>query len=121
MYLDSVWSRNEAGSPVGGGSWLVTPPCRYYATASNARSDSFTGGTAIDVPVFSVSEGWSSEESAPHLYGNAWPWHSGRMNMAKIDGSARSIDPKQLSAGCDMLEDWHGKINDASKYIWDLR
>ncbi len=120
MYLDSLWSRNHAGAPVGGGSWLVTPPCRYYA-AAGATADSFNGGNSVPVPVFSVSEGWSTQKSAPHVYGNAWPWHSGRLNMARIDGSVRSIDPKQLAAGCDVQQDWQGQITDTSTYLWDLR
>ncbi|MEZ0326269.1 MAG: type II secretion system protein [Fimbriimonas sp.] len=120
MYLDSVWSRDESGAPVGGGSWLVTPPCRFYATPAG-KADSFNGGNSATVPVFSVSEGWSKEEMAPHKYGNAWPWHSGRLNMARIDGSVNSIHPKQLSAGCEVLQEWQGQITDANLYPWDLR
>jgi prepilin-type N-terminal cleavage/methylation domain-containing protein/prepilin-type processing-associated H-X9-DG protein len=123
MYLDSVWGRTEGGSPVGGGSWLVTPPCRFYLEPGNVRSDSFTGGRAFQAPeVFTVSTGWSvGEESAPTIYGNAWPWHSGRMNMAQIDGSVRSILPSELSDGCDLKDAWQGTITNAGDYLWDLR
>jgi prepilin-type N-terminal cleavage/methylation domain-containing protein/prepilin-type processing-associated H-X9-DG protein len=121
MYLDSVWSRSSTGAPVGGGSWLVTPPCRYYGTTSGVKFDSFNAGSLSEIPVYSVSEGWSVQEAAPHVYGNAWPWHSGRLNMAKIDGSVRSIDPKRLSDGCELLEDWQGQIRDSGSYLWDLR
>jgi prepilin-type N-terminal cleavage/methylation domain-containing protein/prepilin-type processing-associated H-X9-DG protein len=121
MYLDSVWSRGANGEPVGGGSWLVTPPCRYYYQAYGMRSDSFTNGGIVDTAVFELSKGWSEEEEAPNKYGNAWPWHSGRMNMAKVDGSVRSISPQELTKGCQLQSEWQGRIDDPAAYMWDLR
>jgi len=117
LFVDSVWSRTSAGSPIGGGNWLEVPPCRYYTT----KVDSFTGGFGDQVPVFTTSVGWSTEASAPEVYGNAWPWHGDHMNVAFVDGSVRSLTPQSLEAGCSVAPGWTGAIGDPSAYLWDTR
>lgn len=117
LFVDSVWSRNADGNPVGGGNWLVVPPCRFYAS----HVDSFTGGFGNQVPVFTTSVGWSLEQSAPEVYGNAWPWHGNHMNVAFVDGSVRSLTPQSLEAGCTVAPSWQGTIGDSNAYLWDTR
>ncbi len=122
MYVDSLWTRSASGSPQGGGSWLVVPPCRYYQDARGKLTDSFTNSAGADVLVFTTANGWNLEEKvAPAAYGFAWPWHSERMNVANVDGSVRSVVPQKLGAGCDVRSDWQGAIKDASMYMWDVR
>jgi len=123
-FLDSVWNRNDAGQPYGGGNWLVVPPCRYYeAPPGQPPVDSFTGSLGVRTQVYTTSFGWSSpnEVAASNVYGGAWPWHNGRINVVDVDGSLRSVQTPQLAAGCDVLGHWNGLIHDADVYPWDLR
>lgn len=128
LYLDSVWDHTDGGSPAGGGNWLVVPPCRYYPS----QIDSFTGTTGY-TRVYTPVVGWSSaggrdaqpyalgELSRGSLYGNAWPWHGDRLNVAQIDGSVHSVRVPDLGVGCDVKDQWQGTITDALKYPWDVR
>jgi len=123
-FMDSVWSRNSSGIPFGGGNWLVVPPCRFYEPdgASVVPVDSFTGEQNSHVKVFTTSDGWAPQvQSASNLYGGAWPWHMGRLNVVEVDGSVKSLDPIQLSSGCDVQGQWAGEIEDPVAYMWDLR
>lgn len=118
LFVDSVWSRDRNGTPYGGGNWLVVPPCRYYASAI----DSFTGTMGGRTEVFTTSIGWNLRvDSAPEIYGNAWPWHTGKMNLVRLDGSVRNLTPEQLTKGCEVGDSWTGRIRDASTYIWDIQ
>jgi len=119
LFVDSVWTRRGNGTPYGGGNWLVVPPCRFYSTSE----DSFTGATATSAAqVYTKTPGWDVEETqSAEVYGNAWPWHRGRMNVVRIDGSVTTMTPKELTAGCEVRTDWQGDIRDAGAYMWDAR
>lgn len=117
LFVDSIWDRARDGTPIGGGNWLVVPPCRYQEVA-NVRIDSFGEGGTLYYPYL----GWKiSDPNSARLYGNAWPWHSGRTNVARVDGSVKSIAPKALTAGCAVADDWRGTIKDLDQYMWDLQ
>lgn len=114
LFVDSVWNRDASGAPVGGGSWLVVPPCRYFDLAQHV--DSF-GSQQMFTPVV----GWdTSDKNAGNEYGNAWPWHNGRISIAHIDGSVTSLSPSQLTSGCTLDDGWKGTIDDSGDYMWDL-
>ncbi|HEY3783502.1 MAG TPA: type II secretion system protein [Fimbriimonadaceae bacterium] len=115
MYIDSVWARDSKGSPQGGGNWLVVPPCRLEVE-SGAVVDTFQVAPADDF--FAAANGWSGDSSSPVIYGHAWPWHSNRFNVARVDGSIKSITPSDLSSGCQVQPQWQGYIVDPSSYIW---
>lgn len=123
-FMDTVWNRTTSGVPFGGGNWLVVPPCRFYEPASVGEPpvDSFTGARSVDVQVFTTSDGWEPQiESASNVFGGAWPWHMGRMNVVEVDGSIKSLDPRQLTDGCNAEGQWTGEITDPVTYMWDLR
>jgi prepilin-type N-terminal cleavage/methylation domain-containing protein/prepilin-type processing-associated H-X9-DG protein len=134
IFVDSVWGKDNNGSPAGGGNWLVVPPCRYYKSSV----DSFTGSSSIgeSPTVYTPVIGWKvgvtsttsgggggeeGSESANINYGNAYPWHSGRMNVARLDGSIRLMSTTQLGVGCDVRDEWQGQIGDPGAYLWDAR
>lgn len=123
-FMDSVWSRNDQGTPYGGGNWLVVPPCRFYEPeiAGEIAVDSFTGARSTNVAVYTTAYGWAPQvESASNLYGGAWPWHMGRINVAMVDGSIKSMVPNDLTNGCNLQGEWAGSIVNPQTYIWDLR
>jgi prepilin-type N-terminal cleavage/methylation domain-containing protein len=96
MFVDSVFARDGNGRPVGGGQWLVTPPCRYLGTE---RVDSIGFGSSL----FTLADGWEADDPASGmLYGGAWPWHTGRITIARVDGSVGAVSARQLAAGCDV-------------------
>jgi prepilin-type processing-associated H-X9-DG protein len=115
MYIDSVWARNNDGSPVGGGNWLVVPPCRYEGQ-SGSKVDTFQVAPAQDI--FAAATGWSGDSSSPVIYGHAWPWHSNRFNVARVDGSIKSVSPDELTSGCQVQPQWAGLIVNPDQYIW---
>jgi prepilin-type N-terminal cleavage/methylation domain-containing protein len=123
MFVDSVFSVKN-GRPEGGGSWLVVPPCRYEEHGG-VVVDSFTSSPASrGAEVFSPNEGWDlldQIDSPGLLYGGAWPWHSGHMNVARTDGSVRTMSLQSLTAGCDLQENWRGEIVNDQLYMWDTQ
>jgi prepilin-type N-terminal cleavage/methylation domain-containing protein len=119
LFVDSVYGRTESGEPYGGGSWLVVPPCRFEVINGRTYDTFSVGSQNILLPV-GAAKGWKQDKDSPFVYGSAWPWHQGRMNLVRIDGSAVSINADRLSEGCDVREAWRGTIKNSSSYIWDL-
>lgn len=116
LYVDSIWSRGPFGNPVGGGSWLVTPPCRYEESDSGARVDTFAVSQANRV-YLDAQYGWSSDPNSGVLYGHAWPWHSGKMNVAHADGSVVGVTAHDLGEGCNVQPSFNGLIT-SNRYMW---
>lgn len=119
VFVDSVWEQDTKGRPNGGGNWLIIPPCRYYETAI----DSFTQSINNAI-VYTPILGWSvtaTSVGSDSPYGNAFPWHNGRMNVARLDGSVTNRTPAQLGVGCDVQNAWQGMIEDPERYMWDVR
>ncbi|RYG34963.1 prepilin-type N-terminal cleavage/methylation domain-containing protein [bacterium] len=134
LFVDSVWDRTESGQPIGGGSWLVVPPCRFVSSeaiagglppgnpGSSPVMDAFTGLTGMAAEVFTVGPGWATDVASSRLrYGGAWPWHRGRLTVAMLDGSVRSELPAHLGQGCDVAPNWSGLVKDLNAYVWDAR
>lgn len=113
LFVDSVWDVDSRGKPFGGGRWLVTPPCRFESRGGGVY-DTFANEGAVYVP----EVGWM-----PGLrrYGGAWAWHQNRVNVVRLDSSARSVPMTSLTAGCDAQARWNGRITDPDAYSWDLR
>lgn len=117
LFVDSVWARTPAGTPIGGGSWLVVPPCRYESIG-NTTVDTLSPMNAQ--AVFAVANGWSSDSNSDSLYGKAWGWHAGKMNATRADGSVKTVGAAQLSVGCNVQPSWGGYIRDPSAYLWAI-
>lgn len=121
LFVDSVHDRDAQGNPIGGGNWLVVPPCRYFVPAgTKAPVDTFNhadqGGR-----FYTPSNGWELQaRNSSALYGGAWPWHRDRMNVAMLDGSVKSMRPIDLTSGCDARPEWQGWIQDLTEYLWNL-
>lgn len=120
VFLDSVWDRTGSGFPLGGGSWVVVPPCRYVRRGGQIRDTfEFVAGAAHYFGFEPV--GWQPESSQSWLvYGGAWPWHRGKFNVAFFDGRAKTVNLGDLTFGCDFQPGWQGLIDDLAQYPWDL-
>jgi prepilin-type N-terminal cleavage/methylation domain-containing protein len=118
LFIDSVWALNQDHEPTGGGSWLVVPPCRQYLNGE----DSFKADPTIPGVFTNDADGWDvGQISSPLRYGQAWPWHFGKMSVVAADGHAYTVSPNEITNGCDLLPNWNGRINDPEKYGWDLK
>lgn len=118
QFVDSVYE-TRGQVPVGGGNYLVIPPCRKLATPSGDL-DSFTGSRNIPA-VFAAHPGWSDPSSGSYIYGSAWPWHQGRINVIYTDGHLGIQTVDQLYEGCNPVPDWQGYITDPGRYKWAIQ
>jgi prepilin-type N-terminal cleavage/methylation domain-containing protein len=111
-------------STVSGGSWLVSAPCRYEATASGQVLDTFSGRME-PIEIFTTTDGWPAVDqpvdTEPIQYGGAWPRHGERFTIATLDGGTRSVSLGHLTRGCDVGANWSGLIRDNRAYLWDTR
>lgn len=116
FFVDSAWDLTRAGRPTGGGNYLVIPPCRF-ARRIEGTFDTFPIGGDVYIP---RNQSWDQSSAGEFKsYGGSYPWHSGRMTVGLGDGAARSMSPRQLTAGCSVRNGWAGLINDEDSYLWD--
>jgi hypothetical protein len=126
MFADSAWQVTN-GVPSGGGSWLISPPCRYAAATGGQEVDTITppaafgGITRTSKVLFAPSVGWGDTQDAENQYGGVWTRHQGEANIVRIDGSAKALTMDQIASGCNVQPDWTGKIYDRGAYIWSPR
>lgn len=121
MFIDSVWSRTKEGTPIGGGSWLVVPPCRYEQAGSTIRDTFSKQNPTADTVYTYEADGWEVGQEVSRLrYGGAWPWHQGRMTVIAADGHALTMRPEQIVDGCDVMPNWSGYIKNQQRYLWDF-
>lgn len=117
LFGESAWETRSA-KPVGGGNYLVLPPCRF-AEAAGTMTDTL-GGVAPVYGQASLNPGWSLDANDIKLYyGGSWAWHAGYQNQAMLDGSVTRRTLRESTAGCDMKPRWQGRILDRGLYLWD--
>ena len=113
LFVDSVSINGTSGQPTGGGSYIVMPPCR------RGPNNVDTFGLDPTAKAYAPTLGWLPA-SPLERYGRAWPWHMGKANMARVAGGVRSVTMAELAAGCNVMPEWGGRIDDTGKYPWDL-
>jgi hypothetical protein len=116
MYMDSVWDRNAAGVPYGGGTWGVDPPC--IRNQNNQLLPPFPPGFTT----YYSFGGWNvSQPLSGGVYGYAWPWHNEEFVGVMADGTARTFTLANLTAGCDVRSGNHsGQVTNMQAYLWDI-
>lgn len=114
-HLDSVWE-TVSGRPVGGGNYVVQPPCRFAQLGGEVVA------TFPDEDTTTARRGWEpSERLTARSYGGVWPWHGPNATISYLDGHVQSSAPRSLAQGCVLRENWGGAILDFNLYNWDLR
>lgn len=112
LFIDSVWSVDRNGEPVGGGNWLVEPPCRYMK--QNGRLvDLLHSGTSAFKDIYAAAQGWR-----PNSYGGAWPWHFEHVNIVSADSHIQSLTTGQLAGGCNVKPYWGGEVTSLEASPW---
>ncbi len=122
MCINSIWDRNSAGKPIGGGNWVVEAPCvkdttntfldPIYALTQNGSDDQWRN----------YGVGWAVGNQTSWLeFGGTWAWFAKQMNASYVDGHAKSLTLGKLTEGCDVRSSFRGAAYDGDKYIWDLR
>lgn len=106
----------------GGGSYIVAPPCRYVIDHGQWFDTFQLNGAVISTaaaPIYAPVVGWDvSGYQAAMPNGGAWARHNDRLNVARLDGSARSITMPSLTDGCQVKTGWRGSIIDRARYVW---
>jgi prepilin-type N-terminal cleavage/methylation domain-containing protein/prepilin-type processing-associated H-X9-DG protein len=120
-FIDSVWDRKASGEPIGGGSWVTVPPCRYVKMPNGAVADSFNMPQGARSYFGFSPVGWQPSSSQSWLvYGGAWPWHNERFTIGFADGSVHMATLNELISGCQFQDSWRGLIENTTAYLWDL-
>lgn len=122
LYADSVWS-TQGGRPSGGGSWLISPPCRYEIVNGVSVDTFLNRGRPTESPiaddVFTPVTGWNAQaDDSDNRFGGLWPWHSNRLNIVHAEGSVKNVSIAELSDGCDVQPNWQGAIFGPNRYPW---
>lgn len=116
LFVDSIRA-DAKDRPLGGGSYIVVPPCRFAPSTGATRRDTF--GESGN-PVYAPVRGWDPDPKSPLRYGLAWAYHLDRTNTVRVGGSVRSLTMNQLASGCDVKASWDGLIRNPSNYDWDM-
>ena len=116
LFVDSIRADSKS-NPLGGGSYIVVPPCRFAPSNGTTRRDTFRESGN---PVFAPIQGWDSNPKSELRYGMAWAYHLDRTNTVRVGGSIRPLTMKQLASGCDVRESWNGLIRNMAAYDWDM-
>jgi prepilin-type N-terminal cleavage/methylation domain-containing protein len=119
VLADSVWSVDGGGRPLGGGNYLVIPPCRYTSPDSG---DSFGLTAYRNERIYTASRIWDDGRPPRRIrFGGLWEWHRGRLTTLMADGSIKASTINKLSEGCQVRPNWGGLIFDPSRYNWGMR
>lgn len=121
LAVDTIWWRDRQGKPVGGGNWIAICPSRYYVGPDGARVD--TWPLPPDTTGFYGYAGWQvNSPLAWDVFGGCWPWHRDRCMTVFVDGHAKPMTVKQLSAGVpNVAPGWSGPIKDLQESKWDIQ
>lgn len=137
MWGSSIWDRHPStGNPRGGGNWVIEAPCAQDISGQYLRPvRQFAPGTG-DGSLFNYPEGWYLNTTNPSnwwlVYGGLWPWHNqrnipgqpglkdGHVIIGFADGSVKSMPVRATLAGCIPSGTLEGRVNDPSRYLWDL-
>ena len=110
----SIWNRNAAGIPTGGGNYEVDAPC-WYDTSFRDLRDGMTGYG------YWWFGGWNpGSPLAWNVYGGVWPWHGKLVVLTYADSSTRTKNITAVAAGCNVLNGSSGTAFDLDTYEWDI-
>jgi prepilin-type N-terminal cleavage/methylation domain-containing protein/prepilin-type processing-associated H-X9-DG protein len=121
MLGESIWDRNNAGQPVGGGNWVIEAPCvrntnnQYLSPMSELNNPNGLGVWQ------NYGVGWQVGNTTSWLeFGGLWNFHKVVINIAFVDGHAKGLRMGQITDGCDVRPSFQGAAWDLEKYQWDL-
>jgi prepilin-type N-terminal cleavage/methylation domain-containing protein/prepilin-type processing-associated H-X9-DG protein len=121
MFGESIWDRNNAGVPVGGGNWVIEAPCvrnvnnQYLSPMSELQNSAGLGLWR------NYNRGWEVGNTSSWLeFGGLWAFHKVAINIAFVDGHAKGMKLGQITDGCDVRPSFQGAAWDLEKYMWDL-
>ena len=121
MLGDSAWEV-VGGQAVGGGNYLISPPCRYVVQEGGAIEDTFLRPSDRSTELYRGGGDWSHKgELWSGPAGGLYPWFKPNLTIVSVDGTVRSMNPQRVIAGCQVLPNWTGYIVNVENYIWDLR
>jgi hypothetical protein len=135
MWGTSIWDRDGAGSPIGGGNWVIETPCWEDANNRPLRPLSQFHPTTGDGSLWSYGTGWANNATSWLVYGGLWPFYNqislsnlgpglkdGHVIIGFADTHVKSKPVNSLTAGCQAYGtgQFKGNVTDTEKFIWDL-
>jgi len=135
MWGTSIWDRDGAGSPIGGGNWVIETPCWEDANNRPLRPLSQFHPTTGDGSLWSYGTGWANNSTSWLVYGGLWPFYNqtslsnlgpglkdGHVIIGFADTHVKSKPVNSLTAGCQAYGtgQFKGNVTDTEKFIWDL-
>jgi len=111
----SIWNRDAAGNPFGGGNAGVDPPCVIDSNGNDTRPGYQQGDG------YYWYTGWNpTEPKTVYVFGETWPWYnSGQTEIVSYsDGHAKAVALTQLTLGCNVQDGWAGEITNVNIYPW---
>lgn len=118
LFVDTVNSRHQDGTPYGGGNYVVIPPCRYQKVEGFTQ-DTFSGAAGQGPEVFAPNHGWDARSAtSAYQFGGAWAWHINSITVMSVAGNARPMRTSQLVQGCRVEDSWAGIIDNPANYAW---
>lgn len=119
LFGDSAW-KIENGKAIGGGNYLIIPPCRF-SVSNGEVTDSFDLGDKQNWQIFGNGQAWQSKGDLWEAEsGGLFPWFKQTVTIAYLDGHIKALPKSEVTRGCDVKPNWEGYIYDPLRYIWDL-
>jgi len=132
MNVDSTWYADTGGNAAGGGNWFVDPP-RPTGCGDGGECRYWFGGWRVPACPNDPDNYWAKYGGTwpRHHYENLtgggcpdfFPHHRGRMNVAFVDGHAKSLQISDLLRGTTFIGMTYPyfAVADFAAYIWDIR
>ena len=131
MWGSSIWNRDAAGNPIGGGNWVIETPC-WLDSSGNTMNP--MQRYQADRTLQSYPTGWSTSENSWTVYGGLWPFYNqtnrdalgaglrdGIVVMGFADGHVQAKNLGYATQGCSAYGQGFrkGTVTDKDKFIWD--
>jgi len=135
MFGTSIWYRDAAGGPTGGGNWVVETPCWLDTTgALMAPYSQYNDPNGAGMR-YNYGTGWSPNPTSWIVYGGLWPFYNqvdskaatgaqnGQVIVGFADSHCKAMPISQVAAGCSAYGTggFKGQVTDMSKFIWALQ
>lgn len=136
VFANSIWDRNSAGNPIGGGNWVIEPPCWRDTDGSwlapmNQYAQGVGDGTLHSYIASGAQTSWFGANDWL-VYGGVWPFHNqravsgfaglkdGQVVMMMADTSVKARPLTHMLKGCNPTGSYAARITSKDDYIWDL-
>jgi hypothetical protein len=120
LFVDSAWSRDSKGAPIGGGRYIIDAPIRPNRGVLWGKLPATAGGAGGWL-CYTMGNGEPSSpycKTNPQAYGYCYPFHTEQFTVSFLDGHTKGMTADQLVVGIDFKKN---KIVDFDQCLWDTQ